>query len=142
MQLVSGQAEPLVLLQALRGLGRRGLVCVSPQGNGTLACVGNPAQGPQCWHKWSGGVRVPGRSESFFCVCIICWSENKSENNTYTHKKKKTLSKKPVQLSPVKQTPNHQWENTGWVNLPLASLLGLHKLHKKSSLLSLYYFFL
>lgn len=73
------------------------------------------------------------------CVCIICWNENKSENNTHTHQKK-PISKKPVQLSPVKQIPNHRWENTGWVNLPLASLLGLHKLHKKSSLISLYYF--
>lgn len=76
----------------------------------------------------------------FFCVCIICWNENKSEK-TLTHTKEKTISKKPVKLSPVKQIPNHQWENTGWVNLPLASLLGLHKFHEKSSLLSLYYIF-
>lgn len=62
-----------------------------------------------------------------------------NQKTTLTHTKEKIISKKPVQLSPVKPIPNHQWENPGWVNLPLASLLGLHKLHKKSSLLSWYY---
>ena len=97
------------------------------RGAGTLACVGNPARGPRCWHEWPGGVRVAGgRDETFFCVRIICWNGKKSENNT-----KKRVAKKPGQLFPVKQNPDHQWENIGWVNLPQASLLGLHKLHKK-----------
>lgn len=86
------------------------------------------------WPKWPRGVRDTGRrDEAFFCVCVIFWKGKKSENNT-----KKPVAKKPRQFFPVKQNPNHQWENIGWVNLPQACLLGLHKLHKKSSLLSLY----
>lgn len=47
MLLVLGQAEPLVPLQALRGLGRRGLVWVSPQvvGRRDLGLCGKPSQG-------------------------------------------------------------------------------------------------
>lgn len=45
MLLVSGQAESLVLLQVLRGLGTTGLVWVSPQvtGRRDLVLYGKPS---------------------------------------------------------------------------------------------------